>query len=152
MSARWSDTLTEERVRSGSYERLGMRVWWEGLTGAAVRVEDGLRFESQRLRNILHHEARGMLGSNFSVHRSALESINGFDEEYDGPGCGEDSDVQFRLELQGLRKKSLRHLAIQFHLHHPRTTIPQRCLDRFARIQREGSIRCENGLESTHQE
>lgn len=152
MSARWTASLSEDGVRTGRYEKLGLRDWWEGLTGAAVRIEDGLRFESPRIRNILHRTSRGMLGSNFSLHREALESINGFDEEYDGPGCGEDSDVQFRLELLGLTAKSLRHLAIQFHLHHPRTVVPQRCLDRFARLQRERNLRCVHGLQSLSHE
>ncbi len=147
MSARWSRALTEERIGSGAFERIGLRCWWEGITGAATRIEDGLRFESPYLRNILHRSVRGMLGSNFSVHRDALAAINGFDEKYDGPGCGEDSDVQFRLELNGLRAYSLRHLAIQYHVHHPRTDIPQRCLDRFDAARQRGSVRCEHGLQ-----
>jgi GT2 family glycosyltransferase len=87
-----------------------------------------------------------MLGSNFSVHRDVLERINGFDEEYDGPGCGEDSDVQLRLDMAGWRCKSLRHLAIQYHVHHPRTAVPQRCLDRFERARLAGLPRCRKGL------
>lgn len=147
MSARWSHALTEERIASGTFERIGLRCWWEGITGAAGRIEDGLRFESPFVRNILHRSVRGMLGSNFSVHREALVAINGFDELYDGPGCGEDSDVQLRLELFGMKARSLRHLAIQYHLHHARTDIPQRCLDRFAAAQKSGSIRCAFGLQ-----
>ena len=150
MSASWSARLDPDRIRSGAFERIGVREWWDGMNGKAQRVEDGLRFESPQVRRILHAAERGMLGSNFSVAREALVRINGFDEEYDGPGCGEDSDVQFRLDLAGLRCKSIRHLAIQYHVHHPRTTVPQRCLDRFARVQGEGRIRCRAGL--THEQ
>jgi glycosyltransferase involved in cell wall biosynthesis len=146
-SAEWTRALTLEDVTSGRFERIGPRMLWDGLTGRARRVEDGLRFESPRLRNILHGAGRGMLGSNFSVHRDALVAINGFDEEYDGPGCGEDSDVELRLGLLGLRPHSLRHRAIQFHLHHPRTDVPQRCLDRFAALRRSPRLRCSQGLE-----
>ncbi|MDT8324763.1 MAG: glycosyltransferase [Bacteroidota bacterium] len=146
MSARWSARLDSALVRSGGFASIGVREWWDGMTGRALRIEDGLRFESRRIRNILHASPRGMLGSNFSVHRAALERINGFDEEYDGPGCGEDSDVQLRLERAGLRCKSLRHLAIQYHVHHPRTTVPRRCLDRFARLQAGKAVRCRRGL------
>lgn len=146
MSARWSGALDVEAVRSGRFESIGPQEWWDGLTGRALRIEDGLRFESRRIRNILHASPRGALGSNFSVHRAALERVNGFDEEYDGPGCGEDSDIQLRLDRAGLRCKSLRHLAIQYHVHHPRTAVPQRCLDRFARLQAGTEIRCRRGL------
>lgn len=88
-----------------------------------------------------------MLGSNFSAHRAALIAINGFDEGYDGPGCGEDSDIELRLRLLGLQPRSLRHLAIQIHLHHPRTEVPQRCLDRFAALQQNPRMRCLRGLD-----
>lgn len=147
MSARWSQHLTLRDVQDGRFERIGLMEWWDGISGKAHRIEDGLRFESPRLRDILHGEERGMLGSNFSVHRAALESVNGFDEEYDGPGCGEDSDVQFRLELAGVRCRSLRHRAIQYHLHHTRTEVPQRCIARYAQVRREGRMRCRRGLE-----
>ncbi len=146
MSARWSARLSIDRVRSSAFEGIGPREWWDGITGKALRIEDGLRFESPRIRNILHASPRGMLGSNFSVHRRALEEINGFDETYDGPGCGEDSDVQLRLDRAGLQCRSLRHLAIQYHVHHPRTTVPQRSLDRFAELQAGGRVRCRRGL------
>ncbi len=146
-SARWTAALTLHDVEQGRFERISAGMWWDGLRGHAKRVEDGLRFESPGLRNILHGSNRGMLGSNFSVHRDALMAINGFDEVYDGPGCGEDSDVELRLRLHGLKARSLRHLAIQIHLHHPRTDVPQRCLDRFAALQQNPRMRCIRGLD-----
>lgn len=148
-SARWTAALRLEDVLHGRFERLGPRVWWDGITGHARRVEDGLRFESPRLRNILHRSGRGVLGSNFSVPREALYAVNGFDEEYDGPGCGEDSDIALRLELLGLVAHPLRHRAIQFHLHHPVTRVPQRCLDRFDALRRAPRLRCRRGLAHT---
>ncbi|MDX9759582.1 MAG: glycosyltransferase [Bacteroidota bacterium] len=145
-SARWTAALRMDDVVRGRFERLGPHLWWEGITGRARRVEDGLRFESPRLRNILHRAQRGMLGSNFSVSRDALHAVNGFDEEYDGPGCGEDSDIALRLDLWGLVAHSLRHRAIQFHLHHPVTRVPRRCLDRFEALRRAPRVRCRRGL------
>lgn len=146
-SAAWTAALTLDDVSRGRFERIGARMWWDGLTGRARRVEDGLRFESPLLRNILHASGRGMLGSNFSAAREALLAINGFDEEYDGPGCGEDSDVELRFGLLGLAPKSLRHRAIQIHLHHPRTDVPQRCLDRFDALRRAPRLRCIRGID-----
>lgn len=147
MSKRWSAQLDESSVRDGSFERIGVRELFESIRGHAARAEEALRFESPAIRNILHSSVRGVLGSNFSVAREHLLAINGFDEDYDGPGLGEDSDVQFRLELLGLRCFSLRHLAIQYHIHHPLTTVPQRCTDMFERKRMEGRIRCLRGIE-----
>jgi hypothetical protein len=116
------------------------------MRGKGVRIEEAFRFESPAIRNILHSTVRGVLGSNFSVARQHLFAVNGFDEEYDGPGFGEDSDLQFRLELLGLRCVSLRHLAIQYHMHHPLTVIPRRNIEMFERKRTDGRMRCRLGL------
>jgi hypothetical protein len=88
-----------------------------------------------------------MLGSNFSVAKKHLIAINGFDELYTGPGCGEDSDVQYRLSLIGVTGKSLRNLAVQYHVWHPRTPTSQACWDRFERVKKTHEPRCAVGLE-----
>jgi glycosyltransferase involved in cell wall biosynthesis len=57
-------------------------------------------------------------GCNFSVHKKHLMAINGFSNFFSG-AYGEDSDVEYRLKFLGLKMKSLRGCAIQFHVHHP---------------------------------
>ena len=146
-SERWSAALTLRRVESGEFEHLGLAEIRDGLTGRSLRVEDGIRMPARFLRRLLLRNVSGMLGSNFSVAREELVAINGFDELYDGPGCGEDSDVQFRLSLNGVSGKSLRNLAIQYHVWHPRTTVSDACWDRFEMIKRTRNARCLAGLE-----
>jgi len=146
-SERWSMGLTLERVDSGEFEQLGLSEIRDGLTGRSLRVEDGIRMPRRFLRLLLLRKVSGMLGSNFSVAREELVAINGFDELYDGPGCGEDSDVQFRLSLNGVLGKSLRNLAIQYHVWHPRTKVSDACWDRFEMIKRTRNARCLVGLE-----
>lgn len=146
MSNRWSLGLTRESVVSGAFERVRWPELKDGLKGHSLRVEDGIRIPSGLLRRLLLRKARGMLGSNFSVYRSDLEKINGFDELYDGPGCGEDSDIQFRLELIGVTGKSLRNLAIQYHIYHPRTAVSDPCWDRFQLVKQQREPRCQHGL------
>ena len=146
-SERWSQELTVERVETGEFERLGGREILDGLTGRSLRVEDGIRMPSRFVRRLLLRTAGGMLGSNFSVAREDIVAINGFDELYDGPGCGEDSDVQYRLSLNGVTGKSLRNLAIQYHVWHPRTRVSDACWDRFEMIKRTREPRCAVGLD-----
>jgi glycosyltransferase involved in cell wall biosynthesis len=146
-SERWSRALTIESIGSGRFERYGMREWLDGFAGRSLRVEDGIRIPSRFLRKLLLRNVRGMLGSNFSVARADLVAINGFDELYDGPGCGEDSDVQFRLSLNGITGKSLRNLAIQYHIWHPRTGVSDACWDRFEMVKKTANPRCAVGLE-----
>jgi glycosyltransferase involved in cell wall biosynthesis len=146
-SERWSSELTLRAVETGTFEKLGGREMLDGLTGRSLRVEDGIRMRSPILRRLLLRSVRGMLGSNFSAARKDLVAINGFDELYDGPGCGEDSDVQYRLSLLGVSGKSLRNLAIQYHVWHPRTRVSDACWDRFEMIKRTREPRCLVGLD-----
>lgn len=145
-SERWSRGLTIERIRSGEFERLGWSEILDGLRGASLRVEDGLRIPNPLLRKILLRNVRGMLGSNFSAWKKDLVAINGFDELYDGPGCGEDSDPQYRLSLVGVIGKSLRNLAVQYHIWHPPTAVSDPCWDRFEMVKKSAEPRCVYGL------
>ena len=146
-SRRWSAALTLERVESGAFEHLGWEEIKDGLAGRSLRVEDGLRFRSPLVRKILLRNVRGMLGSNFSAWRKDLLAVNGFDELYDGPGSGEDSDIQYRLALTGITGKPLRNMAIQYHVWHPATRVSDACWDRFEMIKQTTDPRCAIGLE-----
>ena len=145
-SRRWSESLALLRIQSGEYERYGWDEWMDGLKGRSLRVEDGIRIPNHIVRRLLLRNVQGMLGSNFSVAKSDLVAINGFDELYDGPGCGEDSDVQYRLSLMGVTGKSLRNLAIQYHIWHPPTKVSDACWDRFEAVKKTSEPRCKTGL------
>jgi glycosyltransferase involved in cell wall biosynthesis len=147
-SERWSKALTLEKVEAGGFEKLGWEEIKDGFAGRSLRVEDGIRMPGRLLRRLLLRRARGMLGSNFSVARKDLVAINGFDELYDGPGCGEDSDIQYRLSLIGVMGKSLRNLAVQYHIWHPLTRVSDACWDRFEMVKKTTDPRCTNGLQS----
>ncbi len=148
-SERWSKELTLERVRSGAFERFGWKELSDMLRGKSLRVEDGVRIPSAILRAILLRSARGMLGANFSAWKRDLEAVNGFDELYDGPGCGEDSDLQYRLSLIGVRGKSLRNVAIEYHIWHPRTVVSDASWERFEEVRKSQEPRCTHGLKKT---
>ena len=150
MGARWATKLGVDFIRSGKYERFGLVDLWEGLTGRSQRVEDALRITNRSLANLLHGKEVGLLGSNFSIYKRHLEAINGFDELYKTPGCGEDSDIQYRLALAGIKCKSIRHKAIQYHVYHNRGPIPVASLQRFEEVKRRGTYRCDNGLVKLH--
>ncbi len=145
-SQRWSKTLTLEKVRSGEFERFGWNDLTDLLKRHSLRIEDGVRIKSALPRRLLLRNVKGMLGSNFSAAKKDLEAVNGFDELYDGPGCGEDSDLQYRLSLISITGKSLRNLAIQYHIYHPLTKTSQACWDRFQEVKTSREPRCKAGL------
>ncbi|MFZ1081993.1 MAG: glycosyltransferase, partial [Candidatus Kryptoniota bacterium] len=148
MSERWANSLTLAKVSSGQFEKIGIAELVDGFRGSALRLEEGIRIRSQVIRNISFRHSKSILGSNFSVHKVDMFAINGFDEEYDGPGHGEDSDVQYRLSLIGVAGKSLRNLAIQFHVYHPRTKPSEQSAKRFEEIRKIIDPKCKCGLEN----
>ena len=131
---RRSEGLTLDRIRNGRFEKVGLRELMESFRGELSHLEDGIRISSPFIRKILLRKVNGMLGSNFSVAKEHLIAINGFDELYHGPGCGEDTDIEYRLSLIGVTGLSLRNLAIQFHIYHPWTKTSQECWDRFHKL------------------
>jgi GT2 family glycosyltransferase len=57
-------------------------------------------------------------GCNFSCYKSTILAINGFDEDYIRPAIGEDHDLVWRFQGLGYKIVSIKHFAVQYHLHH----------------------------------
>jgi acetyltransferase-like isoleucine patch superfamily enzyme/GT2 family glycosyltransferase len=93
-----------------------------------------------------YKNAKSILGCNFSCSKKALESINGFDEDYEKSGFGEDSDIDWRLQANGYTLKSVRNLAIVYHIDHPLGDNSQN-KDLYLQKVKEHHVRCLNGLE-----
>ena len=63
-----------------------------------------------------------ILGCNFSCYKKDMLTIDGFDESYGETAVPDDTDLQWRLEAAGLRLKTCKLSANQFHLYHSDTT------------------------------
>ena len=88
------------------------------------------------------------LGSHYSIYKSGLERINGYDENFVGWG-GEDEDLGIRLVRAGVHCRSaIRHAKV-LHMWHP-PAIKDRHWQKGPNIQylnrKEIPIFCENGL------
>lgn len=57
-------------------------------------------------------------GCNMSFFKKDLVDLNGFDEDYIRPAIGEDADPTWRLKRAGLKLRSVRNLAVVYHLNH----------------------------------
>jgi len=152
LSSQLTDRLTVEGIRSGEYERLSPAVWLDGLMARSSNLEDAVRIENPFIRKMLHRNRARILGCNFSVEKSLLESINGFNEEYRGPGIGEDTDIAYRLELAGANFITLRYLAILYHLFHPPTKVGEENRRIFENVVRLREPLCRNGLRKLDRE
>lgn len=76
-------------------------------------LEDALYFPL-----LLTFRKTGVKGSNFSISRELMFKINGFDEDFERPYGGEDTDIERRLRLIGAKIVCVKFKAIQYHLEH----------------------------------
>jgi len=136
LSQKITNQLTERNINNGFLENHYLKIIDDGLFGKSYDVEKGFYLENKFLRNTLNKKYRGLLGCNFSLHKKDLLGINGFDERYEAPSIGEDSDVEFRLRLNGVKVKSLNHIAVQYHLYHKLQERLQKNLDLFEEVKK----------------
>ena len=114
-----SHFLTAERIRRKYLKRYGLTLLLaDRIFGTGRHIENGLYFRNRMIRNRINKKDKGVLGSNFSLHKQDFLAVNGFDERYQSPAVGEDTDLEIRLRNDGIRVKSVKHLAIQYHLFH----------------------------------
>jgi glycosyltransferase involved in cell wall biosynthesis len=121
---------------------------FDGLRGQGKNVEKGYRINSEWLRNKLQKQGKGIVGCNFSIHKQDLLRINGFDMRYEAAGTGEDSDVDYRLQLINVEIHSCFYKATQVHIYHkelPRLAVND---ELFSRVRKEQKAYTEFGLDS----
>lgn len=90
----------------------------------------------------------GVLGCNFSVFKDKMIKINGFDEDFTRPLFGEDTDIERRLTLIGVKLKCSKFQTIQYHLHHPTKDRDEDWKisgELYERKVKEGKSVCDNG-------
>jgi glycosyltransferase involved in cell wall biosynthesis len=138
LSKKMTGLLTPLNVREGFLEDNKFRLISDGIFGKSFDIEKGFYFKNEFLRQYFNKKKRGLLGCNFSIHKEDLLKINGFDERYEAPSIGEDTDIQFRLEQTGTKINSLNNIAVQYHLYHKLQERPQKNIDLFNQMKNSG--------------
>ncbi len=116
--------LTERLLEEGRVlNSLTLELLWDSLRGRSRKVEEAIPIRSPWLRKALHRDRimpDGVWGCNFSVSKELFIAINGCDEEFQD-GSIEDNDIGIRVLNQGKQIRTVRALAIIFHLWHKST-------------------------------
>jgi hypothetical protein len=115
-----------------------LRLW---MQGKARRVEHGL------VMPVFYESSHAaLIGCNFSLCKSDLETLNGFNEEFEGWG-GEDSELDLRVHFMGVRIRNLRNKVIEYHLIHEHREVDRRQVEAvLARTRADKSVRARRGL------
>lgn len=138
--------LTLESVETGVFDRLNLHWITARLKSQSDKLHRTVRISSSFLRRVLGlNTVTDLKGCNFSVSKNDLLAINGFDESYEGYGR-EDTDVELRLQNLGLKIKSLRGLALQFHLWHPRREFTNQNESLLESVKKEKRVLAVRGL------
>jgi glycosyltransferase involved in cell wall biosynthesis len=97
-----------------------LRLLWDAAMSRSRKVEEAIMIRNRYLRHMTHRDRitdDGVWGCNFSLYKDLFISINGCDEDF-LDGSIEDNDLGIRVLNQGKQVRSVRGLAIIFHLWH----------------------------------
>ena len=97
------------------------RLLLDCLAGSTRRGEEAIRLRTPFVRRLLRRDRiadDGIWGCNFSIPRELFYRINGCDEDF-LDGSIEDNDLGIRVLNSGGQVRSVRALAVVFHLWHP---------------------------------
>jgi glycosyltransferase involved in cell wall biosynthesis len=140
-----SARLSVEDVRAGYFDWPHPSLVLSVFRGDTEYLNRTVRVPWEPARRLLGLDrVADLKGCNYSVSREAMAAINGFDEAYEGYGR-EDTDVEVRLQNLGLKIKSLKGLALQYHVWHPRREFTPANEGLIARATATGRVRCEQG-------
>jgi GT2 family glycosyltransferase len=117
--------------------------------GSIRYIEEGIFISPDNLLGFIPRIRRlnHLTGSNMSFSKKTIYSINGFDEDYLLPAVGEDYDLTWRFNAAGFKHKSVRNLAVQYHLQHKENWVQQdENMEICRKKQLENKFVCENGL------
>ncbi|MGB6200363.1 MAG: glycosyltransferase [Candidatus Acidiferrales bacterium] len=135
-SAPTAAQITAHGVNLGPLKLVGL---W--LSGKAKCIEHGIL-----LPEMFESSGRAILGSNFSIMKTDLERVNGFNEEMAGAGW-EDSDVDRRLQVAGVKIRDLKNLVIQYHVtHEQRVGDTVESMKRYDEMRALHALRAPKGL------
>jgi glycosyltransferase involved in cell wall biosynthesis len=150
LSKKATEFLTAERIAQGYLEGIPWRLLWDGAFGETHHWARFFKTPGP-LRGLLGQEkVDDIRGCNFSVHRKHIEAINGFNNRFSG-AYGEDSDVEYRLKFLGLRMKSNKGAAIQYHLWHKTQTKDLSNQKLLQEVLEKRQARTDNGLREAPQ-
>jgi len=146
-----SKSLSERVMASAEDIKSMQRAMWKALLWhqGTKRAEEGIFLSPDGLLGFIPRNRRleYLTGCNMSFSRQAIEAINGFDEDYQRPAYGEDSDLTWRFKMAGFHFVSLRNMAVEYHLWHHKSWTDQSANQAIGMAkQQRGEYVCKKGL------
>jgi len=119
LSARVSEKIINGRISHPYFgNRIMLDLIFDSIRKKAKDVEQGIYINNHWISSMLNDKDRSIKGCNFSMLKADLLAVNGYDERFDQPAYGEDTDLEARLRRNGVMFLGIRNRAIQYHLYH----------------------------------
>ncbi len=123
-SVKWGAARTQRidlrDVAAGRHARIRPRDFWDNLRKRNRYLPYGIRLPGEWGFRLVQHlkKNRDPRGGNFSLWKSDLVRVNGWNEDFESWGL-EDVELGRRLRLAGVEPMLVINKACTFHLHHP---------------------------------
>jgi glycosyltransferase involved in cell wall biosynthesis len=144
-----SKKLSTSSILKGKLEGMFIiQLFLDSLLNGSRDVEKGIHVRSRFINTQFASTRKGLLGCNFSVYKQELLEVNGFDERYQHPGVGEDTEIEYRLKLNGCTTLRPKFCLVQHHLWHKRLSRDQETnnLKLFSETKERGYLRTPYGI------
>lgn len=144
-----SGLLLDNKLKVTDIQKYILKNYFLIKKQGAAFIEEGLFLNPNSILGKLagFRKMDKLKGCNMSFSKKALYAINGFDEDYTLPAVGEDADLAWRFGGLGFKLKSLRNLAVQYHLYHAESWTDQSVNLRLMQEKQEKQqYVCMNGL------
>lgn len=148
----FSTMLRNRTLDLQGYEKRYIRNFFALKRDQVKHYEEGIYLGATHpIFHLIHAISRKeshIVGCHFSCYKNDMIRINGFDEDFTLPTTGEDSDIERRMRLIGIRMKSCRNAANMVHLYHSKNFDSETASKTVALMNSKGDIPfCLNGLE-----
>jgi glycosyltransferase involved in cell wall biosynthesis len=142
--------ISEKVIQENNTGFSPAKLFWDSVFGGEQKTsyaDDSVYLNNNIFRKKIYKQRINLTGCNFSLPKNTILKINGFDENYAGPGIGEDSDIEFRLKLFGAEFSSVKNLAIIYHIFHIETKVNPANIEYFTKVKNSCNFICKNGIE-----
>lgn len=116
----FSSSLSSDKVKTGYLDKFNLNLLKSCIKKDSKRFHRSIPITNKLIRKLFKwNKVPNILGSNMSMYKKTLIELNGFNEDLKNY-WGEDGDLFIRLRNSRYKIKSLKNLAIQYHIYHKR--------------------------------
>ncbi len=120
LGSKFTQQIKLSDISNGKFDKINFSLLISVLKKDSKHFHRSIVIENKFIRKIAKwNYVPDILGSNFSLYKSDLMKVNGFNENLTNY-WGEDGDIFIRLRNSRIKLKSLKNIAIQYHLYHKR--------------------------------